>query len=232
MTEPAVTGTTGRYIRTAKWAHAPNRPVSAMQPEQSLLFHRVVVQVLSEPSLDFSYAHSLAFAIVDDLVAVDLAEAEISRFGMGEVESTHARAGPHRKRLGDQHSCIRLHIEQTPKLTLFRVIRARRITRSWPDAAIFLLNKISGAQALRATITPFIPHAFVQAFGESLSQAVGDGLRHDRVVVIVLGPVRLAQFFQADPAGYRECADVSAQTRFLRSDEVGERSARLVALLI
>src|SRR5271156_3858994 len=105
---------------------------------------------------------------------------------MGEVKATHARSGPHRKRLGDQHPYIHLHVEQTPKRTLFGVIRARWITSSWPDATILLLNKVRVAQALRTTITPFIAHAFVQAFGESLSQAIGEGLRHDRVVVVVL----------------------------------------------
>ena len=55
-----------------------------------LLFRRVVVHVLPEPSLDFGYAHSLAFAVVGDLIAVDFAEAEISRFWMGEIEPTYA----------------------------------------------------------------------------------------------------------------------------------------------
>jgi hypothetical protein len=42
------------------------------------LFRRVVVQVLPEPSLDLSHAHLFALAVVGDLIAVDLAEAEIS----------------------------------------------------------------------------------------------------------------------------------------------------------
>ena len=33
-----------------------------------MLFRRIVVQVLSEPALDFSYAHSLAVAVVGDLM--------------------------------------------------------------------------------------------------------------------------------------------------------------------
>jgi hypothetical protein len=37
------------------------------------LFRRVVVQILPEPSLDFCHAHPLAFVIVGDLIAVDLA---------------------------------------------------------------------------------------------------------------------------------------------------------------
>src|SRR5260370_11206103 len=95
----------------------------------------VVVQVRREPSLDLSYAHPLAFVIVGDLISVDLAEAEISRFRVGKVKPTYARAGPHGKRLSNHHSGVRLHIEQTPERALLRVVRARRVTRGWPDPA-------------------------------------------------------------------------------------------------
>src|SRR5260370_19685773 len=112
---------------------------------------------------------------------------------MGEVESTHARSGPHRKRLRYERPGTRMHIEQTPERALLGVIRACRVTCGRPDAAIFLSNKIRVAQALRTTITPFIAHAFVQAFGESLSQAIGEGLRPDRVLVIMICREPLAQ---------------------------------------
>ena len=72
----------------------------------------------------------------------------------------------------------------------------------------------------------------MQALGESLSQAIGEGLRHDRVVVVVLGPEPVAQFFQADSAGYGERADMIVQTGFLRRDEVGEGSARLATFSV
>jgi hypothetical protein len=49
----------------------------AASPRRPMLFRRIVVQVLPEPSLDFSHAHPFAFAVVGDLIAVDLAEAEI-----------------------------------------------------------------------------------------------------------------------------------------------------------
>ena len=65
-------------------------PRSLCGAELQMLFRGIVVQVLPEPSLDSSYAHALAFAVVGDLVYVDLAEAEIARFGMGEVKATHA----------------------------------------------------------------------------------------------------------------------------------------------
>jgi hypothetical protein len=50
------------------------------------------------------------------------------------------------------------------------------------------LDEICVAQAFFTTVTPFIPHSLVQAFGESFSQSICDGLRHDRVVVVVFGP--------------------------------------------
>src|SRR5580704_11658399 len=46
---------------------------------RSFLLFRVVIQVLTEPPFDFSHTHTLAFVIVGDLIAVDLAEREISR---------------------------------------------------------------------------------------------------------------------------------------------------------
>ena len=63
--------------------------IVAMNREQ-MLFRRVVVQVLTEPLLDFSNAHCLAFAVIGDLIAVNFAQTEISRLRMGEVRATHA----------------------------------------------------------------------------------------------------------------------------------------------
>lgn len=61
----------------------------ALRHRNRMLFCRIVVQVLSEPSLDFRYAHPFTFVIVGNLIAVDLAEGEISGFRVGEVESAH-----------------------------------------------------------------------------------------------------------------------------------------------
>jgi len=77
------------HVETAALA-AGHQGGQAGNQKSRWLFRWVVIQVLPEPSLDFSYTHSLAFAVVGDLVAVNLSEAEISRFGMGEVEPAHA----------------------------------------------------------------------------------------------------------------------------------------------
>ncbi len=75
-------------------------------------------------------------------------------------------------------------------------------------------------QILAAAVTPLIPHSLMQAFGKSFSQAVGEGLRHDRVVIVVRGPEPVAQLFQADSARHRECPDVIGQPGIIWRDEV------------
>jgi hypothetical protein len=47
--------------------------MAASDPRVRMLSLGIVVQVLSKPSLDLGYAHTLAFVIIGDLVAVDLA---------------------------------------------------------------------------------------------------------------------------------------------------------------
>src|SRR5271154_7138396 len=97
--------------------------------------------------------------IVGDLIAADLAEAEIAGFGMGEVEAAHAGAGPHRIRLRDQHAGVCLHVEQAPEGALLRVVGARRVTGRRPDPAILLMDKVLVAQAFLATVTPLLAHS-------------------------------------------------------------------------
>src|SRR6476620_10956255 len=100
------------------------------------------------------------------------------------------------------------------------MIRTRRVTRSGPDAAILFLDEFSVAQAFIATIAPFITHSLVQAFGEGLCQPVGDGLRHDRVVIVIICLEPVAELSQTYTAGYGEGADVIAHARFSGCNEV------------
>ena len=109
------------------------------------LVHRVVVQVRPEPALDLGDAHALALGVVGDLVAVDLAEAEVARLGVGEVEPAHARAGPHGERLGD-HACrCSPPRRAAPERALLGVIGAGRIAGGRADAAVLLVDELVGA---------------------------------------------------------------------------------------
>src|SRR5260370_1313305 len=95
-------------------------------------------------------------------------------------------------RRSDRHSGVRLHIEQRPKWTPLGVSRTRWITRSRPDPPVLLLDEIRVAQAFFTTETPFIAAPFMQPFGKSFCEAVGNSLRHDRVIIVVLRPEPIA----------------------------------------
>ena len=75
-------------------------------------------------------------------------------------------------------------------------------------------------------------YLLMQTFRKSLSQAICKRLRHDCVVIVVIGPELIAEVFQPNSACHRERADVIRQPGLLRSDEVCERSARFTALPI
>ncbi len=62
------------WLQKEAWPDACQRS----RPDDAGLFRWVVVQVLPEPSLDLCHANTFAFAVVHDLITVDLAEAEIS----------------------------------------------------------------------------------------------------------------------------------------------------------
>src|SRR5262249_48392528 len=125
-----------------------------------------------------------------------------------------------------------LHVEQTPERALLSVIGACGVARRRPDAAILFLDKLFVAQAFGATITPFVAHSLVQALGEGFREAVGDGFRHDGVVVVMLSSEPIAQLLQTDTAGYRKPTDVIAKPGLLRSDEVCQRAAWLASLFV
>jgi hypothetical protein len=120
----------------------PNSWVARVSPLNRTLFRRVVVQVRAEPALDLGYGHAFALGVVGDLVAVDLAEREIARLGVGEVEAAHARSGPHRKRLGNHHAGVGLDVEQAPERALLGVIGAGGIAGGGADAAILLVDEV------------------------------------------------------------------------------------------
>src|SRR5690349_20290488 len=58
---------------------------------------RNVVQHGHKPALGLGHAPALSACIVLDLVALDLADAEILRFLVAEIESRYGRARPHGK---------------------------------------------------------------------------------------------------------------------------------------
>src|SRR5258708_14274266 len=112
------------------------------------------------------------------------------------------------------------------------MVGGRGVNGRGPDPPILLLDEVRVAQAFCTTVTPFASNPLVKTFRESFVQPICDGFRHDRVVVVVFSLESVAQFLQADPAGYRERTDMIKQPRLSGRDEVRERSARLIAFLI
>ena len=60
-----------------------------------------------------------------------------------------------------------------------------------------------------------------------LREPVGEGLHHDRAVVVVVGLVPLDELVHPEARRDGERADVVGQSRLDRRDEVGERAVRL-----
>ena len=64
---------------------SPNRSFPSGCSPTTWLTCRIIVQILSQPPLDFGHTHSLALVIVIHLIAVDFAETEITGLRMGKV---------------------------------------------------------------------------------------------------------------------------------------------------
>src|SRR5436190_13207449 len=128
-----------------KYFAAGRRPAIAATCRYLRLLCGVVIQVLSEPTLDLVNLHALALAVVGDLVTLNFAEIKITRLRMREVKSAHARSRPHCERFCDLNSGIPLDVEQTPECALLGMVRAGRISCGGPDAAILFVNQFVGA---------------------------------------------------------------------------------------
>src|SRR5436190_19050565 len=98
---------------------------------------RIVIEHRRKPPLGLLDAPAFAARVVLDLIALDLADAEVMRVRMAEIESRDRRAGPHREALGELH-IDSLTIDQAEQRPLLGVIRLGGVTRRRPDAAIFL----------------------------------------------------------------------------------------------
>src|SRR3974390_2519378 len=98
---------------------------------------RVVIQNRREPALGLFCAPALALGVILDLIALDLADAEIGALRMAEIESAHRRTRPHREAFGEIHPDA-LGLEQTEEGAFLGVVRLRRIPRRRTDAAVAL----------------------------------------------------------------------------------------------
>src|SRR5436190_1285084 len=90
----------------------PRPPAAASGPAVAVGGRRVVAEVGAEPALGFLERHALAGVVVDELVASQLADAEVARRRVPEVEAADAGPRPHRERLGQHDAGVPLDVEE------------------------------------------------------------------------------------------------------------------------
>src|SRR5487761_2576403 len=69
--------------------------------------NRVIVQRRRKPFIGIRQRHILAPRIILDLIASNLADGEVLRLRMREIESAHRRRGPHGVALGQRNAELR-----------------------------------------------------------------------------------------------------------------------------
>src|SRR5262249_49425163 len=88
---------------------------------------RIVVEHRREPALGLLDAPALARRVISDLVALDLADAEVMALGVAEIEPAHRGARPHREALGELDADPALAVEQREQRRLLAVVGLRGI---------------------------------------------------------------------------------------------------------
>ena len=104
---------------------------------------------------------------------------------MTKVESADRCRRPHGIAFRQADADGFLDLQELPERALLRVIGTGRITWRRPDASVFLGDQIFFRELLVLAVAPVAPSVFVQQLGKGLCQAVGQGLGHDGVVVVV-----------------------------------------------
>src|SRR6266542_1223538 len=93
----------------------------------------LVVEIGGEPALGRGHVEPLPPRVVLDLVALDLADAEVLRLRVPEVVPAHGGAGEHGVALGQRDPRVGLGAEQVEERALFGMVGAGGIPRRRPD---------------------------------------------------------------------------------------------------
>ena len=101
---------------------------------------RLVIQIRAQPTFGFLQAHPLPKVVIDDLVSLQLAYAEVLGLRMGKVKAADTGARPHRAALGELDAGVSLDVEQFPQSPLLGVVGAGRVTGGRPNTTVLLAN--------------------------------------------------------------------------------------------
>src|SRR5262245_3934057 len=98
---------------------------------------RLIVENWRQPALAFADRPVFPLRVLFNLIAFDLADAEICTLRMAEVEAADRRAWPHREAFCQLYADV-LAVEQFEQGAFLGVIGLRRIAGRGTNAAIFL----------------------------------------------------------------------------------------------
>src|SRR3954468_13735077 len=168
---------------------------------------RNIIQHRRQPAFGLGHAHALARGVVLDLVALDLADAEIEAFGVREVKSRHRRARPHCKALRQIYAGRVLGVEQRKQRCLLRVIGLSGIAGRRADAGILLEDQLIRGESFVRRIAPeFLADALVHPLGKGFREAIGQRLAQDRGVIVIGVLEAIGDRVLADPGRDYEAA--------------------------
>src|SRR3984957_14877980 len=185
---------------------------------------RIVIEDRRQPFFGLLERQAFTSGIIFDLVALDLADAEIIALRVAEIEAADRGAGPHGKAFGQPHADRALAVEQLEQSRFLGVVGLRRIAGRRADAAIFFGDQFVACERLVGGVGPkFLAHALVHPLGGSFGEAVGQRLGHDRGIIVVGVLEALGDGFLADAGGHREGADIIGKAAGAWRDEIGER---------
>src|SRR6185295_2159686 len=102
----------------------------------------LVVQVGGEPALHRGDVHTLAPGVFLDLVALDLADAEVLGLRVPEVPAADRGGRQHGEALGQGDARVGLRPEQVEQGALLSMVGASRVARRRPDALVLLVDQI------------------------------------------------------------------------------------------
>ncbi len=129
--------------------------------------------------------------------------------------------------LGDGHAGVALGIQQLPERGFFGVLGAGRVARRGADALVLLVDQGVVVERFAGGIAPQLgAHALVQALGERLRQAVGQGLEQDGAVVVVRRLETRHVRIDADAGGAGERAQPVRHAAVAWREVIGEAQVR------
>ena len=122
------------------------------------------------------------------LISLNFPYGKIVALLVRKVQSRHGGRRHHGQGLGQRDASLFLHLHQLPHGLLLRVVRLRRVPGGGPNAGVFDAEEILVSEVVLVGVGPEVcTDEVVDALGEGLGQAVGQGGRHDGVVVVTVG---------------------------------------------